>query len=173
MDRFIIAQIGKTVGLWGELKFHLYTDFPEQFKIGQTYQSGRGSLEILDIDQSRALIKFRGYETVESAKKLTNTKLYADKKQTLQNCILSEGEHFWFDMIGVSVLEDDEVLGSVTEIQRWMETDYLLVQTNQQLVNAGMPSSFLIPYIPRYIIEMDSVSNTLLTQDTKEILEAS
>lgn len=173
MEQFFIAKIGKTVGLWGDLKFHLHTDFPEQFEVGQTYKSDRGDLEILTINPARGIIKFRGYETLESAKKLTNTKLYADKEQTVENCKLSEGEHFWFEVIGVSVMQGDELLGSVTEIERLMDTDYLLVKTDKHLVDLGLPNSFLIPYIPRYIIEMNEVSKEIFTKDTKDILEAS
>ncbi len=173
MEKFFIAQIGKTVGLWGDLKFHLHTDFPEQFKIGQIYKSDRGELEILTINPVRQIIKFRGYESLDSAKKLTNAKLYADKEQTIQNCELAEGEHFWFEIIGSSVKQGNEVLGIVSEIQRLLDVDYLLVKTDKHWINKGLPSSFLIPYIPRYILEMDQVAGEILTQDTKDILEAS
>jgi len=173
MERFFIAQIGKTVGLRGDLKFHLHTDFPKQFKVGQIYKSDRGDLEILALNPARGIIRFRGYETLDSAKKLTNTKLYADKEQTIKNCELTEGEHFWFEVIGASVMQGEELLGRITEIQRFLDTDYLLVKTDKQLTDAGLASSFLIPYIPRYIIEMDKTTNQVLTQDAKDILEAS
>ena len=173
MEKFFIAQIGKTVGLRGDLKFHLHTDFPQQFKTGQSYQSDRGSLEIADINPTRGLIRFRGYESRESASRLTNTKLYADKEQTLENCKLAEGEHFWFEVIGASVMQGDELLGNVTEIQRLTDVDYLLVETDKQLVDAGFAKSFMIPYISRYIIKTDTESNKILTRDAKDILEAS
>jgi len=35
-EKFFIAQLGKTHGLRGDLKLHLHTDFPEQFKVGMT-----------------------------------------------------------------------------------------------------------------------------------------
>jgi 16S rRNA processing protein RimM len=173
MEKFFIAQIGKTVGLWGDLKFHLHTDFPEQFKVGQSYQSDRGDLEILAINPTRHTIRFRGYETLDSAKKLTNTKLYTDREQTIENCELKEGEHFWFEVIGSSVMQGDEVLGVVTEIQRLLDIDYLLVETDKYLVDTGLPDSFLIPYIPRYVLEADSDAKKIFTKDTKDILEAS
>ncbi|MEA3456455.1 MAG: ribosome maturation factor RimM [Campylobacterota bacterium] len=173
MEKFFIAQIGKTVGLRGDLKFHLHTDFPEQFKAGQTYKSDSGDLEILTLNPARGIIKFRGYETLDSAKKLTNTKLYANKEQTIENCDLAEGEHFWFEVIGASVMQEDELLGTVTEIQRLLDIDYLQVKTDKCLIDAGLASSFLIPYIPRYILSMDKSSKQILTQDAKDILEAS
>ncbi len=70
-------------------------------------------------------------------------------------------------------MQGDELLGSVTEIQRLLDTDYLLVKTDKHLADAGLASSFLIPYIPRYIIEMDKTTNQVLTRDAKDILEAS
>lgn len=173
MDRFLIAKIGKTVGLWGDLKLHLETDFPQQFQIGKTFQSSSGLLEILDINLSKGLVKFSGYETLESAKRLTNTKLYTDEEQTREACKLAEGEHFWFDMIGASIYEGEELLGSVSDIQRMVGVDYLIIATEQKLIESGMVKSFMIPYIPRYIIELDRTTKQLLTQDTKEILEAS
>ena len=173
MNRFIIAKIGKTVGLWGDLKIHLDTDFPEQFQIGTKLQSNNGTIEIMDINLSKGVVKFRGYETLESAKKLTNTKIYADKEQTEKNCQLNEGEHFWFDVIGASVYEGEELLGSISDIQRMVDVDYLLIDTEERLIAEGFSKSFMIPYIPRYIIELERDSKRLLTKDTKEILEAS
>ena len=173
MQKFFIAQIGKTVGLRGDLKFHLHTDFPEQFKVGRHYQSDRGDLEITHIDPARGTVRFRGYESRESAKKLTNTKLYADEAQTLEGCQLKEGEHFWFEIIGASIFQGDELIGKVTDIQRLLDTDYLLVKTDTHLLDAGLPGSFMIPYIPRYIIEADTKNGKIFTRDSKDILEAS
>ena len=43
-----VAQLGRLVGLKGELKLHLHCDFPEQFKKGKTFQTSRGeTLEVL------------------------------------------------------------------------------------------------------------------------------
>jgi len=47
VKRFFIAQVGKTYGLHGDLKLHLHTDFPEQFKVGYLFQTSFGPLEIL------------------------------------------------------------------------------------------------------------------------------
>jgi len=172
-DKFFIAQIGRTIGLWGDLKFHLHTDFPEQFKVGQTYKSDRGNLTIADINFTRGTIRFTGYESIDSAKKLTNTKLYANEAQTKENCELAEGQHFWFDVIGCVVKQDDEVLGVVDDIQRMADTDYLAVNTEASLIEAGLSKQFLLPYIERYIIKIDTDEKIVYTKDAKDILEAS
>jgi len=172
-DDSLIAQIGRTIGLWGDLKFHLHTDFPEQFKVGNTYKSNRGDLTIADINFTRGIIRFTGYESIDSAKKLTNTKLFANEEQTKENCDLKDGQHFWFDVIGCVVKQDDEVLGLVEDIQRMADTDYLSVKTEEGLVEAGLSKNFLLPYIERYIIKVDTEEKIVYTKDAKDILEAS
>jgi 16S rRNA processing protein RimM len=172
-EKFFIAQIGRTVGLWGDLKFHLHTDFPEQFKVGTTFKSDRGDLTIADINTKRGIIRFQGYESIDSAKKLTNTKLYADLKQTQENCTLNEGEHFYFDIEGCTVVQGDLVLGVVDEIQRLTDTDYLVIRTDEALVKEGLPKSFLLPYIDRYILNTDTEEKKIYTRDARDILEAS
>ena len=172
-DDALIAQIGRTIGLWGDLKFHIHTDFPEQFKVGNTYRSNRGDLTIADINFTRGIVKFRGYESIDSAKKLTNTKIYANIEQTKENCDLKEGQHFWFDVIGCSVKQDDEVLGVIEDIQRMGDTDYLLLKTDEVLVKAELPKTFLIPYIDRYVLNVDIEEKIVYVHDAKDILEAS
>ena len=172
-DDSLIAQIGRTIGLWGDLKFHLHTDFPEQFKIGNTYKSNRGDLTIADINFTRGIVKFRGHESIDSAKKLTNVKIYANIEQTKENCDLKKGQHFWFDIIGCIVKQGDEVLGEVTDIQRMADTDYLIIKTDDALVKADFSKGFLLPYIDRYILTADTEEKIVYTKDAKDILEAS
>lgn len=172
-DKSLIAQVGRTIGLWGDLKFHIYTDFPEQFKTGTTLKSNRGELTIAEVNEKRGTIRFAGYESVDAAKKLTNAKIFADETQTRKNCDLKEGEHFWFDIIGCIVKQDDEILGQVIDIQRMADTDYLAIKTEERLVKAGLSKHFLLPYIERYIIYADTDAKIITTQDAKDILEAS
>jgi len=172
-DTSLIAQIGRTIGLWGDLKFHMHTDFPEQFKIGNTYKSNRGDLTIADINFTRGIVKFSGYESIDSAKKLTNVKIFADISQTRENCDLQEGQHFWFDIIGCTVKQGDEVLGEVTDIQRMADTDYLVIKTDDVLVKLDFSKSFLLPYIDRYVLTVGLEEKVVYTKDAKDILEAS
>ena len=173
MPKFFIAQIGRTVGLMGDLKLHLHTDFPEQFKVGSRFESDRGELEVISYNQAREIVRFRGYESMESAKKLTNVKLYASEEQTKEICNLKDGEYFWFDIIGCKVIENGEVLGIIKDIERLAVNDFLEIDTISELIEAGMPKSFLIPYIPRYINSVDVNNKEIQVCDAKSILETS
>jgi 16S rRNA processing protein RimM len=172
-EQFYIAQIGRTIGLWGDLKLNLHTDFPEQFKVGATFKTDRGELTISDVNFKRGIIRFQGHESIDSAKKLTNAKIYTDLEKTQQNCNLEEGQHFYFDIEGCVLVEDDVVIGMVDDIQRMADTDYLVVNTDKALVEAGKSKSFLLPYIERYIIKADIENKKIYTKDAKDILEAS
>ena len=171
--KFFIAQVGKTHGLHGDLKLHLHTDFPEQFQIGNSFDSSSGRLEISRINLNRGIVAFKGYDGIDYAKKLTNTKIYASLEETKERCQLKEGEHFWFELEGCDIIENGELLGKVSEVQRLADVDYLFIQTDKALVANELPKSFLIPNISRYILSVDIDSKTINVIDAKEILEAS
>ncbi|HIP41781.1 MAG TPA: 16S rRNA processing protein RimM [Campylobacterales bacterium] len=130
-------------------------------------------LEISRINLKRGLIAFKGYDGIDYAKKLTNTKIYASLEETKERCELKKGEYFWFEIEGCSVIESGEVLGQVTEIQRMADVNYLFIETDSKLVEQGLAKSFLIPYIERYVINADIETKSITTVDAKELLEAS
>ncbi len=169
-----IATIGKCVGLRGDLRLHLYTDFPQQFQAGNTFTTDKNiKLTIHTYNPQTALIQFVGYGDRTSASKLTNQKLFTTKSRSREVCDLKEGEYFWFDLIGASVEEDGRILGEVTEIERIANTDYLIVRTAKTLHEEGLAKKFYIPYIPKYIVRFDEASATVFTEGAYDILEAS
>ena len=88
-ETFFIAQVGRTVGLHGDLKLNLHTDFPEQFKSGVVFASDRGDLTVEVYNPTRGIVRFVGYASMESAKKLTNTKLFSTLEKTKAEVALS------------------------------------------------------------------------------------
>jgi len=161
-----IAKIGKSFGIKGWQKLHLLTDFPEQFRAGVTFSSDKTSLTIDKIDLKKGLVKFKGINTPEDAKKLTNRMLYTNEEDTKKNIKLKENEYFWFDIIGCEVMEEEsceedeseegkvsgkvsgsklQFLGKVIDIER-ADVDYLVVQTDENLIKQGFPKRFLIDF---------------------------
>lgn len=172
-QKFFIGQVGKTHGLQGDLKLHIHTDFPEQFKVGYIFKTSSGSLEILRINLDRGIVAFKGYEGIDYAKKLTNTKIYATLEETKERCELKDGEHFWFDIEGCKISEDGKILGEISEMQRLADVNYMFIKTDKKLIDAGFATTFLIPYIDRYLVKTDVEAKTIFTKDAIEILEAS
>lgn len=168
-----VAKIGRTVGLGGKLKLHLSTDFPEQFKKGAVFNAQGEELVIESFDLDSLSVKFKGFDNVDDAAKLTNKTLETTLENTRESCKLGENEFFWFDVVGLDVVEGDELLGKVTEIERYGATDYLNVKTDAKLVGDGMPKSFLLPYQDRFVSSISIEEGKVVATHAKDILSES
>ncbi len=172
-DRVQIATIGKVVGLSGELKLHLESDFLEQFREGEEFFLDDGKIVTIEsYNPKRSLVKFLHYNIREDAKLLTNKHLFTTKVRSKEVCSLNDGEYFWFDVIGSVVVDCKLTLGKVVQIDRIADVDYLLIKTDKNLLDK-YPKEFMIPYIDRYIESFDSDSKILYTIDGLLLLEAS
>ena len=173
-SKLVVAVIGKTHGFKGFLKFHLYSDFQEQFKKEKIWQTSFGELEIESYYANKGLIRFKNFGTIESAKQLVNHKLFSTEEESRKNCDLKEDEFFWFDIVGLTVTENGEILGKVSEISRIANTDYLVIETSENLIkNTKLPNTFLIPYVDRYILDVKLEEKFISVDGGKDILEAS
>ena len=169
-EKIVIAKIGKTYGIKGWQKIHLLTDFPSQFQPGKTFESDKINLTIENLDLKRGLIKFKGYDTPEKAKLLTNRKLYSTIENTRKELSLDENEYFWFDIIGCKVYENGKRLGKVKDIQR-ADVDYLLIFTDDKLIKKGYPKRFMIDF-KRHIKSVDIKNKKMEAQGAFDILES-
>lgn len=169
-----VAKIGRLVGLRGELKLNIHSDFPEQFFQGAQFSTDKKfDLEVHSFNPSKKTISFKGYLSREDAAKLVNINLFTTQEQSEKVCELEDGEFFWYEVIGSVLKDDDVVLGSVEEIQRMGAEDYLLIKTDKNLVKKGFVKNFYVPYIQRYIIDFDKENMTINSKDTFGILENS
>ncbi len=174
-DKVEVATIGKVVGLGGELKLHLLTDFTEQFTTGTRYRLKNGTtIEIEHYNPKRGLVKFLHYNVREDAAVLTNQKLYLTEEESRENCHLEENQYFWFDLIGADIIDNGVLIGTIKEVERIASTDYLVVSTIETLREKGLAKKFYIPYIIGvYIKRFDIDEKSLYTKGALDLLEAS
>ena len=170
MKKIPIAKLGKSHGVKGWQKIHLLTDFPEQFKPGTTFSSDKTSLTIEKVDLKKGLVKFKGVDTPEDAKKLTNRMLYTTEEETRENIELKENEYFWFDIIDSDVFENEKRLGKVIDIER-ADVDYLIIKTDEKLVKEGYPKRFLIDF-KRHVKDVDTKNKKIVSNGAIDILES-
>jgi len=169
-----IATIGKVVGLKGDMKLHIKSDFPEQFISGNSFLlNKKETITLSDVNHERGLIKIKGYTTPEDARKFTNAKLYTTYEETRKNCHLEDGEYFWFDIEGCDIYEDGKLLGNISEIDRLLDNNYLKIKTDEQLVSNGYSKSFLLPYNDNYISTTNVKDKKITVTGGMDILEAS
>ena len=169
-----IATIGKTVGIHGDMKFHVKCDFPEQFHNGASFFTNlKKNITLNDVNLDRGIIKIDGIHTIEDAKKFTNVKLFTTREETRKNCHLDEGEYFWFDLDDCEVFEDGKHLGTVNEVERIAITNYLSINTSEELVKAGHSKIFLLPFQEPFSKSVDIEKKIITVSGAMDILEAS
>ncbi|MCI5967903.1 ribosome maturation factor RimM [Helicobacter sp.] len=171
-----VAKIGRSLGFKGDVLLHLLSDFPESFKTGNVYHSQFGDLTLESYSPQKSTAKFQQINSKEEAKQIVNCILYSTQEETKAQCKLEDNAFFWFELIESVIVENDEVLGMVSEIDRFCNQDYLFIKTDSILITQGFPKSFLIPYNKRYILNVESKVDsikTIRTQFCKEILENS
>lgn len=174
MDKIYVAKLGKAVGLQGQQKLHIDSDFPEQFKKDSIFYTDKNQeLKIETYNSKNNTVKFAGIDTIEQAKKLTNKQLFVSKDDSRDMCNLGKKQFFWFDIIGCEVIENDEVLGKVNDVQRMPLSDYLQIETTKELQDKKYSDIFLLPYIDDFVIQVDIENKTINVNGAKDILEAS
>ncbi|OHD83728.1 MAG: 16S rRNA processing protein RimM, partial [Sulfuricurvum sp. RIFCSPHIGHO2_12_FULL_44_8] len=147
------------------MKLNLSTDFPEQFSANASFILENGKeITLSSYNPDRELVHLKGIDSPEAAKALTNTKLFTTFEATRERCNLREGEFFWFDLLGSTVMEGEIVLGSVQEIERIGPLDYLLVTTDASFVSKGLPATFLIPYIDHFVLNADATAKIITVE---------
>jgi 16S rRNA processing protein RimM len=169
-----IATIGKTVGIKGDMKLHIKSDFPEQFVKGSKFLINKKDyITLRDVNLNRGLVKINNISNPEDAKKFTNAKLFTTYEETRKNCHLEKGEYFFFDLENCKVYEDGCLLGLVDEVQRIAVTNYLSIKTDESLVSKGFAKSFLVPFIEPFKVDVDIDNKTIVLDGAVDILEAS
>ena len=148
-------------------------------------------------------IEFEGITSADSAKQLVNAKIYATKTQSREHCKLKKDEYFYFDIIGLDIIEEGENLGIVRDIERIGNVDYFIVEmadnlasniaakstqhkldkskniakstnlTTKSAKKQKKPKTFLVPYIDRFVLEVCLQTRRIFTKNAKSILERS
>lgn len=174
MDKLhLVAQIGKSYGLKGFVRVHNFSDFAQQFKNGASFFDENGDiLRIKTFDKANFAALFEGFESVELAKTLTNKKLYQSEENTRKYCKLRAGEYFYFDILGLKVCEDGEILGTISDILETSTAHLLLIKSDEKLVKMGFAKEFYLPYADFYVLQICLQKGEILTQNAKILLES-
>ncbi len=154
-DLIILGCLGRVHGIKGFITVHSYTEPRENilnykdwyFFIDKHWQP----LDVLqvEVNDKHILVKIAGFAEREDAGKLTHVKIGVIKEELP---VLTEGEFYWHDLIGLSVINTEGVsLGTVEEIMPTGSNDVLVLKKEELTI--------LIPYLPE---------NTIVSVDLKE-----
>jgi len=163
-DLVAVAKIVRPRGLKGEVFVDLLTDFPERFEgleqvTAVLPDASRLQLKIEDFwfQNDRLVLKFNGYDSIESAESLRNTEICVSESEAVE---LDDDEFFDWQLEGCRVeTVTGERIGTVRELQRTGGTDNLLVY--------GDGKDHLIPFAELICVEVD-IEHKLIKVDPPE-----
>ena len=164
MDFVAIANIVRTRGLRGEVVADILTDFPERFDHLETVTVNLPGTKQLDLkiekfwfQSGRIVLKFAGYDSIESAEALRNGEICVPETEAV---VLDAGEYFDWQLseCEVETIEGQKI-GKVREVMRTGGTEILVVQ--------GETRDYLIPFANAICREVD-VENKLIRIDPPE-----
>jgi len=134
VEAIVIGKIVAPVGIRGEVKVIVLTDFPERFDVGSeiVLKPPKGESKRVRVAGKRPTkggltVKLDGVDTRSDAEALRDAEFVIDKSELAR---LSEGEFYVFDIIGLRVLTDDgRECGEVVEVLQGGANDVYVTST--------------------------------------------
>lgn len=165
----IVARAVRTRGLKGELVADILTDFPERFEnvselsgIGLTGERKQLKLESYWFQNDRMVLKFSGYDTIESAKNLVGFEFGIPEAERVQ---LAKDEFYDWELEGCTVgVASGTAIGKVREVLRTGGVELLVVEDDAQ-------RECLIPMAQSIVVKIDIPRKTILIDPPEGLLD--
>jgi 16S rRNA processing protein RimM len=167
-DVITIGKILKPVGLQGELKVLLLTDFPDRFKtlrevIIQTKEEEQQQYHIdhLRYGPPFVYITFVGLSSVDQVDALIGGLIQIPEEERV---VLPKGSYYQFELQGIDVyLQDGIFLGRVDHILQTGSNDVFVVK--------GGKKEYLIPALHTVVKEIDISKRRMIIHPIDGLLE--
>lgn len=158
-DCYQLGEVIKTHGLKGEVTIALDVDFPEQYTtLESVFLEQHGKLipffiDTIQINGSKALVKFEEIDSQDSARSLVKCPLYLPLSALPS---LEEGQYYFHELVGCEVIENGVTLGLIKEI--------IDLSGNQLIVMESDGKEILIPMKDEILINVDIPSQKVTVQ---------
>lgn len=168
-ELIIVARAVRTRGLSGELVAELLTDFPERFEkldslVGVSPDGERKELELEDywFQNDRVILKFKNYDSIESANTLVGFKVGVPESERVE---LAAGEFYEWQLSGCSVENTQgQTIGTVREVMRTGGVELLVVDD-------GAQHEYLIPMAGDIVLNVDIPGKKIVIDPPEGLLE--
>lgn len=164
-----VARATKTRGLKGELVADLLTDFPDRFEnVSRVFGIGpRGERQELELEDhwfqnDRVVLKFIGYDTVDSAQALVGFSFALPEEERVE---LPNDEFYDWELEGCSVETNDGAsVGRVSKILRTGGVELLVVENEAQREQ-------FIPMAESIVVSIDVSRKRILIDPPEGLLD--
>jgi 16S rRNA processing protein RimM len=168
-DLVIVARAVRTRGLKGELIADVLTDFPERFErvselTGVSPSGERRQVELENhwFQNDRMVLKFAGYDSIDSAKALVGFEFGVPEAERVE---LAEDEFYDWELEGCLVESKlGQVLGQVREVMRTGGVELLVVENEEQ-------GETFVPMVASIVVEIDVAGKKILIDPPEGLLD--
>jgi 16S rRNA processing protein RimM len=146
----VIGTFGSSYGIRGWIKINSFAENgPQMLEYQPWYQVKANEpenyqpivIEDVKLHNNQIVIKLPDINTPEDARRFTGKHIYIQRSQLPD---LVEGEYYWSQLIGLSVInKSGEHIGTVTALMETGSNDVLIVKGDIE---------FAIPYLPGEVI---------------------
>lgn len=167
-DLIVVARAVRTRGLKGEIVAELLSDFPERFaQVSAILAVGSGEQKTLELENhwfrnDRIVLKFAGYDDIDSAKSLLGFDFALPESERMT---LSENEYYDWELEGCSVvIKDGPSLGIVRGVLRTGGVELLAIEDESA-------REYLVPLVESFVIKIDIMLREIVIDPPEGLLE--
>jgi 16S rRNA processing protein RimM len=168
-DLIIVARAVRTRGLKGELIADILTDFPERFErvselTGVSPSGERRQLELENhwFQNDRMVLKFAGYDSIDSAKALVGFEFGVPEAERVE---LAEDEFYDWELEGCLVESKlGQAVGQVREVLRTGGVELLVVENEEQ-------RETFVPMVASIVVKIDVAGKMILIDPPEGLLD--
>lgn len=163
MEKIKVGKIVNAVGLKGEVKVYNYSDSSEIYEITPEVYVGGELLEIENVrlQKNMVILKLEGINDRNAAEAAKGREIFITEDDLPE---LEEGEYYVRDLIGMTVTEDGNVLGKVTNVLQNTAQDVFEVERENG-------KQLLIPRVDAFVLDIDLDTREIKVQLPEGLLE--
>lgn len=159
-EKVIVGKFGSVHGVRGEIKVHSFTEpaknivnyLPWQIKPSKNSDWQAVEIAKTSWHGDQLMVQIAGITDRDEAKRFTNLEIAIERDQLPA---LDEDEHYWSDLIGLTVVDlNKEVLGVVDSFFETGSNDVMVIKDDEN-------EEHLIPYTDDVIKKVDLGTKTI------------
>ncbi len=158
----LVGSVGKPHGIKGWVKINSYTEPTSNILLYQPWyltapdkeEPYQIEIQQQQIQDRRLLVQFENYQTPESARLLTNHKIYVERNRFSP---LNSREYYWTDLEGLKVYNCENIyLGVINTLLATGSNDVLIVEGEKRV---------LIPFLLDQTIKSIDLDKQIMVVD--------
>lgn len=155
----VMGRVAAPYGVKGWVKIQVFTqtldsllDYPD-WQIGKNGQWREAALEEASTHGGTIVAKFVGCNDRDAAFALRGQEIAVNRKELPTP---EEGEYYWEDLVGLTVVNSDQVeLGKVVKLMETGAHDVLVIQGGEVQSTGETRKEILIPFVGVFVLNVD------------------